>query len=134
MDELLNLLGVANEKDAIIKVKALQSNTLSLQEKLNAQTIETAVQNKQILPSQKGFALNLLNQSKDMYNQFIEGNKIPDLTAKVDLEEPEIEVPVTASNVKNFEQLLNDEKLHDEFKKTNPKAYAQLYKNYHEGE
>ena len=134
MEKILKILNVTNEDEAVSKIKemagkitALESENSEARKVKNEQTIDLAIAQGKILPAKKEFAFNLLNTSEDLFNSYIENEKVDvpmgDLKVKSNK-------AVNVENIESFSQLLDDPELCERVKDENPELFNKLYDDF----
>jgi ATP-dependent Clp endopeptidase proteolytic subunit ClpP len=105
-------------------LEALETEKQRLQEVVNNQKVELAIVSKKIAPREKEFALKMLAQSEEVYNEWLnqKTTKVPDDT--VSIADGDETKSIT------YEKLLDDTDLHDKIKNQNPSLYSRLYNEY----
>jgi phage I-like protein len=137
MEELLKLLGCADEAEATAKINAmkseistLQAEKSTLQAKLNEQEVDLAVNQKKLLPAQKALALKLINQDRGLYDEFLNAAPKVDVTQEVPIPKAEGNGLDKFAEVKSFGDLLANHELAAQMQKDDPKRYAELHKRW----
>lgn len=139
MDELLKLLGASDESEALAKVNALKAENVTLtalklenSQKLNAQEVEMAVANKQLLPAQKELATKLINADRALYDEFLAGSaaQATPLTQEQVIANADGDGLDKYAKVTSFADIMDDPKLCSEMEKDNPKRYNELHKRF----
>jgi phage I-like protein len=140
MDELLKRLNATDEEGALAKLQEIlddlsATKTLNseLTGKLNEAEIDKAIQDKKLLPAQKALANKLINQSRELYDEFVANAAVPDLTTEVQVQEGGDDGLDPFKNVQSFGDLLKDPALAKQMAQDNPERYNALYKAYMKG-
>lgn len=141
MDELLKALGATTEGEALTKVQELRSalsaseaKVQALQAQVSAAEIDKAVADKKLLPAQKGLAAKLLAQGRELYDEFIASNAIPDLTQEVPVQAGQGDGLDPFKDVQSFGDLVDNPALAAQMEKEQPERYKKLYNQYMRGE
>lgn len=145
MDELLKLLGAANEDEALAKVKELSASRDALvidyaalvdkynaqQSKLNEQEVDIAIQEKKLTPAQKTLAMKLINSDHSLYTELLNSSApAADITTEVTIPPGEGDPLNPFEKVSSFSDLLKDPELANNMKTKEPVRYAELYNRY----
>lgn len=140
MDELLKRLNATDEEGALAKLQEIlddlsATKTLNseLTGKLNEAEIDKAIQDKKLLPAQKALANKLINQSRELYDEFVANAAVPDLTTEVQVQEGGDDGLDPFKNVQSFGDLLKDPALAKQMENEAPERYKALYKAYMKG-
>lgn len=140
MDELLKRLNANDEESALAKLQELldeldlmRATNSGLLSKLNEAEIDKAVQEQKLLPAQKGLAAKLLNQSRELYDEFIANAVIPDLTTEVQIQDGGDDGLDPFKGVQSFGDLLRDPELAKQMETEAPERYNALYAAYMRG-
>ena len=115
LNQLMKLLGVNSEAEVHAKLAEMQElkaniATLTTQHQevmalLNAQTVDMAIANKQLLPAHKEHALTLINTDKKLYDASVSliANNVANLT-----QERELKPGAEGDKPKDFSELLEN--------------------------
>jgi phage I-like protein len=140
MDELLKRLNANDEESALAKLQELldeldlmRATNSGLLAKLNEAEIDKAVQEQKLLPAQKGLAAKLLNQSRELFDEFIANAVIPDLTTEVQIQDGGDDGLDPFKGVQSFGDLLRDPELAKQMETEAPERYNALYAAYMRG-
>jgi len=134
MEELTKLLSCNDEsvvekvKDLINKNSELQTNLSELSKKQAETEIDLAIANNQIKKDQRTFALNLKLKDNDLFNEFLNSNK-------VEAPQGTIEIPNSSkeSNVVKFSELLDNPAKFIEFQEKDPVKFNEMYEKFLNG-
>jgi phage I-like protein len=144
MDEILKALGVDTENAALAKINETISQNSDLaaklatsegslsaaNAKLNAQEVEMAIANKQILPAQKELATKLINSDRSAYDMFVASAPKVDLTTETNVNPDPANTGNPLDKVQSFSDLLKDDALDAKFRAERPDQYAKMFENY----
>jgi ATP-dependent Clp endopeptidase proteolytic subunit ClpP len=136
MEEILTLLGVETEEEAIAKIAELlgkeeteenkEEELTNLKNSLNKYKVQVDIANGKILPAEEAFAIKLLNKDESLYSDFVKAERITAPTSELKLPVNRVAI----SEIKSFLQLLEDTELAEQVRKGNPDLYNALYDNY----
>ena|GEM_PF-372086 len=125
MNEILSLLGVETESDAVAKIRQLQKTNTEMEADVIAKTIDMDIQNMRLMPSQKDFAIKMLTQGTETYEAYLKTiSPFAALTKTVDI--PNAQPP----SEETYEDLLNNPAEFIRLSKENPSALAELEKKF----
>jgi hypothetical protein len=134
--DLLDKFNVKNEAELEDYVNELRNENQRFKKQLadlkklrNEMTIEMYVKEGKVAPYQKEIAEKLLNKDEKLFNEWLESNK-PESPEKDELDIPDNSGSGKSKKDISFEDLLKDQKLHDEVKENDPKLYQKLYNSY----
>ena len=149
MEELLKLLCVNTEDEAMAEVKRLiaDNQTLAsansgltgkvadLQVNVNKQEVEAAVNSGKLLPAQKELALALIEKDRGLYEQLISNSAAAGLTKEVPL--PAGKIPGGGSddldNVTSYGELVNNSVRARHMYEERPERFDALYQAWMKG-
>lgn len=134
MEELTKLLSCNDEsvvekvKELINKNSELQTNLSELSKKQAETEIDLAIANNQIKKDQRTFALNLKLKDNDLFNEFLNSNK-------VEAPQGTIEIPNNSkeSNIIKFSDLLENPAKFAEFQAKDPVKFNEMYEKFLNG-
>jgi len=136
MEEILKALGAQTMDEALAKLKDLKekvNQVETMQNKINemdkerrGNIVNLAIANKKFLPSQKEFAVNLLEKDEELYNKWLQSNTVTPLDTTVSIQDG------TSESLTDWQILMKDPVKAQQLFETNPEQYNAIKNKYFE--